>query len=68
MRKKEEEDLERKIQIRSKERNKQRRWESSWTNLPAEKKENKMIEEHELMWKKRKDERVEDQKKEKDLN
>ena len=27
-----------------------------------------MIEEHELMWKKRKDERVEDQKEEKDLN
>ena len=36
---KEKEDLERKIQIRSKERNKQRRWESSWTNLPGEKKE-----------------------------
>ena len=30
--------------------------------------ENKMIEEHQLMWKKRKDERVEDQKEEKDLN
>ena len=35
---KKKEDLERKIQIRRKKKNRQRRWESSWTNLPAEKK------------------------------